>query len=155
MADAVTTRIVFEDAKQYVIHMTSVSDATGESSVKKVDIATVTPAVGGAQPVSLDIERVEYSIKTFVSVIIAWDHTTDDTALVLPGGLAPVTGCFTFTASGWPTSGSHPGLIGSQSRNGSLKDPRSSGGDGSILLTSSATAGGTYDILLWLYKNPS
>ena len=140
MADAVTTRTIYEDHKQIVVHLTSVSDGTGESAVVKVDKSAITTAVGGAEPTALDIERVDYAIQTFAKVTILWDHTTDDTALILAG-----TGFKDFT-------GLQNGILCDTVRTAGLQDPGSSGGAGDILLTSPATSGGTYDITLWLRK---
>ena len=84
MADAVTTNVVSQTPDRYFVHLTNISDGTGESAVKKVDKSTLT-AEDGAEPASLDIEEVWWSVGGFSSVRLLWDHTTDDVALALAG----------------------------------------------------------------------
>jgi len=142
MADAVTTNKIIETATHYVVHLTNISDGTGESAVVKVDKSAIEVASDGAEPNSLDIEEVRWAIQGFTSVRILWDHTTDDLALVLCG-----SGYDDFTGKG-----RIPGFTGTSG----LKDPRSAGGTGDILLTTNGgSSGATYDITLWLRKNPN
>lgn len=136
MADAVTSNVLSNGQVYYGIHLTNISDATGESAVVKVDKSTLL-ASDGAEPASLDIVSARWSIHGFTSVRILWDHTTDDTALVLAG-----SGYDDFT--GFDVDATPKGLA----------DPRSSGGTGDILLTTDGSlAGATYDITLWLKKS--
>jgi hypothetical protein len=142
MADAVTARVVAESPYSYVIHLTNISDGTGESAVTKVNKATIGVASDGSEANSLDIEWVRWNIQGFTSVRILWDHTTDDVALVLAG-------------SGYDDfRGSTP--VEDVPQQCSLPDPRSAGTTGSILLTTNGGASGsTYDITLGLRKNPN
>lgn len=137
MADAVTSTIV--DARDVMmVHLTNISDSTGESAVTKVDKSTYT-ASDGAEPASLDILAVRWNIQGFASVRILWDHTTDDLALALSG-------------SGYDDFENGP--QGVRTPKG-LADPRSSGDTGDIKLTTNGGASGsTYDITLWLRKSP-
>lgn len=138
MADAVTTKIVHQDANRIVVHLTNISDGTGESAVAKVDKSTLLSRLG-IEPVSLEIERVEYACVGML-VTLLWDHTTDEKAMVLNGN-----GCFDFTR---PFGGAPNGT--------SLKDARAAGDTGDILLTTTGhTSGDTYAITLWLYKAPT
>lgn len=140
MADAVTVNVVGNSASRHVVHLTNISDATGESAVVKVDKSTLL-AVDGAEPASLDIEAVRWNVQGFTSVRILWEHTTDDVALVLSG-----SGYDDFVSGG-----PFPESLGTRG----LRDPRSSGGTGDIVLTTAGTtSGNTYDITLWLFKNP-
>ena len=41
MADAVTSQTIIDTDKRAVIKLTNISDGTGESSVKKVDVSTL------------------------------------------------------------------------------------------------------------------
>lgn len=140
MADAVAVRTITDNPERIVVHLTNISDGTGESAVAKVDKSAIGAAIGGAEAASLDIERVQWMCDG-MQVRILWDHTTDDVALVLNG-----VGEMSFVAE--------PGM--SMGGGGCLRDPRTSGGTGDILLTTSGhTSGDAYDILLWLRKNPS
>lgn len=138
MADTVTSSVV-ESANGLMVHLTGVSDGTGESAVIKVDKSAYL-ASDGAEPASLDIEQVRWNIQGFTYIKLAWDHTTDDTALVLSG-----SGFDDFTGNGNDVTNPK-----------GLPDPRSAGGAGDLLLTSvGATSGDTYDITLWLRKSPA
>lgn len=138
MADAVASNVLSNGREYYGIHLTNISDATGESAVIKVDKSTLL-ASDGAEPASLDIVSARWNIQGMASVRILWDHTTDDVALVLSG-----SGYDDF--SGLPDADKTPK---------GLADPRSAGGTGDILLTTNgAISGGTYDITLWLRKSP-
>ena len=137
MADAVTTRTVGETAAQLVVHLTNISDGTGESAVVKVDKSTFF-APDAAEPAALDIESVRWNVQGFTSVRLLWDHTADDTGLVLSG-----SGYDDFRGEDMERV---PGLC-------ALKDPRSAGGTGDIILTTAgAVSGATYDITLVLRK---
>lgn len=131
MTDTVATKVLFEDKNRYIVHLTGVGDTTGESAVIKVDKSAIGVASDGAEAASLDIEEIEWSVAAHTSVKILWDHTTDDPAFVCPTG------------------------SGRKTIPGNLVDPRSSGGTGDILLTSSTATGGAYSITLSLYKNPT
>lgn len=143
MADAVATNTIIDNTGYIVVHLTNISDGTGESAVVKVDKSTLT-AEDGAEPASLDIEQVRWAIQGFTSVRILWEHTTDDVALLLCN-------------SGYDDfRGTPPDAGYNVKTTGGLKDPRSTGGTGDIVLTTAgAVNGATYDITLWLRKNPS
>lgn len=141
MADAVTSNVILNSNKHYVIHLTNISDGTGEAAVIKVDKSTLL-ASDGAEPASLDILQARWAVQGFTSVRILWDHTTDDTGLVLSG-----SGYDDFTQL----------IDDTRLKNtAGLADPRSSGATGDILLTTAGTtSGNTYDITLWIFKNPN
>ncbi len=123
MADTVDTDILNTGKRRHIVHLTNISDGTGESGVTKVDISALTGF--GGTPTYSTIEQIDYQIQGFTSVRLHWDHTTDDLISVLPAG----SGCVEF----WETGGK--------------VDPRSSGGTGDILLTTvGAVSGATYDI---------
>ena len=125
MADAVTSQ-ARETGLGQIIHLTNLCDTTGESGVVKVDkSAAIFP--DGTAVGKLAIEKVQYSVQGFTYVKIAFDHTTDDTALIL----APGSTVLDFTELG--------GVV----------DPDSAGGTGDIVLTTVGnSAGDTYDITL-------
>lgn len=132
MADAVTNKVIFQDDVHLHVLLTNVSDGTGESAVAKVDLSALTKARGDV-PDHLVIEDVQWAISGFRSVKLAFDHTTDDTALVLCEGFGKL--CFKFI--------------------GGLHDPKSTGGTGDLLLTTGtvpAGVTGTYTIKLALRK---
>jgi len=128
MADTVDNKVLFAGTRRYVTKHTSISDGTGESAVVKVDISTLTAPNGGA-PTKVVVEEIQWSIVGFSSVRLFWNHDTDDELAILGAG----SGYFNFRPVG--------GTV----------DPRSAGGDGDIVLTSSnPVAGATYDITLVL-----
>lgn len=138
MADAVKNIVLSDGQKYYGIHLSNISDGTGESAVIKVDKSTLL-ASDGAEPASLDIASARWCIQGFTRVTLLWDHTTDDTALVLTG-------------SGYDDFVNGP--YSDRTPKG-LADPRSSGQTGDILLTTTgAVSGATYDITLWFVKSP-
>jgi len=140
MADTVATHVLAQTATHIVVHLTNISDGTGEAAVVKVDKSTLV-ASDGAEPASLDIEKVIWNCDGMAARIL-WDHTTDDFAFALSG-----SGAIDFRAGdlGLPTVPA-PGL---------LADPRSAGGAGDILLTTTGhTAADTYNIILVLRKQP-
>lgn len=141
MADAVTSNVVINTPTHHVVHLTNISDGSGESAVIKVDKSTLTDSSNPAvEPDSLDIEQVRWAVQGFTSVRILWDHATDDVALVLSG-------------SGYDDFRGRDKGAGGVTQTSGLKDPRSSGGAGDILLTTNGGASGsTYDITLWLRK---
>ena len=125
MADAVTTKVLQNTESEYVIRLTCISDATGESDVVKVDKSTLTN-VNGSVPLAINIMSARWAIQGFSYIKLEWDATTDDVAMLLSGN-----GYDNFEAAG------------------GLRDPRSSGAVGDIVLTSvGAAAGATYDITL-------
>lgn len=140
MADAVAVRVIDNTPDYYVVHCTNVSDGTGEADVVKIDKSTLV-AADGAEPASLDILKCKWNCDG-MAVRVEWDHTTDDLALALSG-----VGEVDFTRTGAPQN-----II---SASQGLKDPRSAGGAGDILFTTVGhTSGDTYNVTLWLRKNP-
>ncbi len=141
MADAVTARVVLNTTYRYIVHLTNVSDGTGESAVIKADKSALV-APDGSEPASLDIEWVRWNVQGFTSVRLLWDHDTDDAALVLSG-----SGYDDFQGRIDPTD---------YNEGASVKDPRTAGGTGDILLTTAGNvSGATYDITLGLRKSSS
>lgn len=130
MPDAVTTNVQNNGPRNYVATFTNISDGSGENAVIKIDKSTLVNELG-KEPARLNIVRVQWSINGFSSVRILWDHTTDDTAMVLA------------TGQGFHDFGD----------TGPLIDPNSAGGTGDILFTTAGgTSGSTYDITLWVRK---
>lgn len=130
MADTVNSDVVVDGDRNYVIHLQNVSDGTGESAVKKVDISTLTFS-DGRTPTMLKLMEVQYAIQGFTYVQLLWDATTDDEIVTLPVG----SGVLSFDGVG------------------GLADPQTTGTTGDVFLTTAgAASGATYDITLVLKK---
>lgn len=153
MADTVTTIQLWPPSASpanasavVVVHLTNVSDGTGETGVKKVDIAAILNYFG-VKPNQLAIEQCRWAIQGMTSVKIGWDRTAaQNTAMLLSGsGYEDFRGMVS-KANGVGGAQDFVKLTG-------LQDPSAGNADGkgSILLTTTgAAANGTYDITLWL-----
>ena len=141
MADRVTTRVLVNTPQQYAVHIVNVSDGTGETDVTKVTRANVGNALDGAVPDALELEKAFGTVSGFTNVFLEWDHATDDLLMAVGPG------SFYFD----PT---FEGAISGFSKGGGDSDPRSAGGTGDILLTTTgAVSGATYDLTLLFRKN--
>ena len=130
MADTVTTKVVFESQNRLVVHITNVSDGTGESAVVKVNKSDFT-GPNGSEPSHLALEKVMYDVGS-IRVLLQWDHTTDETIAVLQ----------TDGILDWYQDGKGPYLLDTET-----------GGAGDILLTTAnQTVGDGYDITLFIRK---
>lgn len=131
MADTVTNTTLKQDDKELVLHLTCISDGTGESNVVKVDRSAFAALYKDTK--RLTIRSVRWAIQGFTYIKISWDHTADDTALVLNGN-----GYDEFPEG--------------------LRDPNTSadtvsGAIGDVLLTSvGAASGASYDITISFTK---
>lgn len=131
MADAVDTITMLNSGTYLAVRLLSKSDGTGESGVVKVDKSTFTDEDGN-EPAAMDILHCSGIVFGANHVTLNWDHSTDDEALILSGS-------FFFDFRDW----------------GPLKDPKSAGTTGDILLTTSGmAANGGYCINLLLQKRP-
>jgi hypothetical protein len=132
MADTVTSRVVFSNtnSRKYIVHLTGISDGTGESAVVKVDRSALTNGAGQA-PDKIKIASIRWNIQGYSYIKLSWDHTADDTAMVLSG-------------NGYDNFESY----------GCLVDPNTSGDTvtgaiGDLLLTSvGAASGASYDVTI-------
>ena len=79
MADLVTSQTNFSGNKRAIFTFTSVSDATGESAVTKIDISTLP-----GEPSIVRITQAWFCVSGG-AVKILFDHTTDETVAVLGG----------------------------------------------------------------------
>lgn len=126
MVDSVTSEYIFSGQRRKLLHLTNISDGTGESGVVKVDLSAIT-FNNGVVPTGSAVDAVHYNIQGFASVRLYWDHTTDDEIAILPAGQGSID-WFAY---------------------GGKADPRSTGGTGDIILTTNgAAAGATYDITI-------
>lgn len=125
MADAVTTRTVYNGKKRHAVHITNESDGTGEAAVAKVDISTLTDPNGQTCRYTV-MDMIEYSVQGFNYVTLSWDHDNDDVIAILSG----------------------TGLIDWRDQGG-LPDPSATGGAGDIIVTTDGAADGdSYDITM-------
>jgi hypothetical protein len=129
MADAVTTTVLRNDSKYYAIHLTNISDGTGETLVKKVDISTLIGPDGTA-PTSVSLLSARWCIQGFSRVSLWWDDDTADAPLMVMAG----NGYDDFE----PWDGK--------------KDPTSGGEKDVLLNTTGTVSGNTYDITLVFAK---
>ena len=58
MADAVTSQTLFDGDKHVVMKFTNISDGTGESAVKKVDVSALNADIYGNTCSSVAIEKI-------------------------------------------------------------------------------------------------
>jgi hypothetical protein len=84
MADVVTSQTIQDGGRHVVMSFTNVSDGTGESAVKKVDVSALgSDPISGSACSTVAIESVWFS--TFgMSIKLLWDADTDVLALHLP-----------------------------------------------------------------------
>lgn len=152
MADTVTSITLIDAPTVIVVHFTNKSDGTGESAVKKVDIAAINKNYFNVKPAGLRIEQARWAIQGFTDVQILWDRTAQSyQAMILTG-----SGYEDFR--GLVDKASGVGGVGDYAKIGGLADPSEGNADGkgSILITTDgATNGASYDITLWLRKAPN
>lgn len=133
MADTTTTNTIVSGvkSKRIIVHLTCISDATGETDVVKVDRSALSIPGTEAAPTKLHIASIRWNTQGFQYIKLAWNHTADDTICVL-------------NYNGYENYENY----------GGLKDPNTSGDAvtgaiGDIILTSvGAVNGATYDITL-------
>ena len=89
MADAVTSQTLYDavGSKHAIMKFTNISDGTGESSVEKVDVASLSAGRDGTACSKVDIEKIWYDIGG-MRVDIEWNATSNVKALVLGGSAA-------------------------------------------------------------------
>ena len=126
MADTVDSRYVYNGQRRKALHITNISDGTGESAVAKIDVSAIT-FNDGVTPDYVTVDMIEYNIQGFASVRLHFDATTDDELAILPAG------------SGVIDFGAYGGEV----------DPKSTGTTGDVVLTTNgAASGATYDITI-------
>tara|TARA_R110001583_G_scaffold83120_1_gene219813 strand:+ start:134 stop:535 length:402 start_codon:yes stop_codon:yes gene_type:complete len=132
MADAVTSQTIQDGEKTAILKFTNVSDGTGESAVKKVDVSALTKNSAGQTCTSVSVARI-YWATVGMSVKLEFDASTNVLLLGLP---ADITGDeFYDLFSGIPNNAG-------------------SGVTGDIDFTTTAhSSGDSYSIILVLNKN--
>lgn len=123
MANTIDSLTLEESASHIKQRYLVLSDGTGMSDVVMLDKSALTVGPSGVEPVALDLIELEAQAWGSVnSILLEWDHTTDDEIFAFGTG-AVVRWC-----KEW----------------GPLKDPRTAGATGDVVITSnglSANAG--------------
>ena len=83
MADTVTSQTIQDGERVAVLKFTNVSDGTGESAVKKVDVSALTTNSAGETCTSVSIARIYWAC-VGMRVNIEFDATTNVLAMPLP-----------------------------------------------------------------------
>jgi hypothetical protein len=99
MADAVAVQTIVSGTRNAVVKMTSLSDGTGESAVKKIDMSDL-----GAS--SLKVTKIHYSVTGMVATLL-WDADADVRMVDLAGD-----GCFDFSKFGGLINNAGTGVTG-------------------------------------------
>ena len=131
MADAVTSQTLIDGPNKAVIKFTNVSDGSGESAVKKVDVSALSNSGDGVACSGVVIERIWWQC-IGMKVKILWDATTDAFCIEL----------------GENQSGDHD-----YTSFGGLTNNAGSGKTGDIMFTTVGHASAdTYTIILYMRK---
>lgn len=125
MADAVTSQVLVDGDRNYVIKLTSLSDGTGEVAVKKVDLTTMHPV-----PTSVRLESIQGDIFG-MEVELWWEATTNVNILKMGDHRVDMDFCET----------------------GGIPNTKAAGWTGNMLLTTTdASAGDSYSLTLHFKK---
>ena len=76
MADSVTSQTLFDGDKHVVMKFTNISDGTGESAVKKVDVSALESDINGNTCTSVAIEKIWWQC-IGMKVRMFFDATSD------------------------------------------------------------------------------
>ena len=130
MADTVATQVLYDGAKQAIMKFTNASDGTGETTVKKVDVATLSSYLGKACS-AVQIDRI-YGLTHGMEVRLFWEATANGTILTVPQNVMQTMSFDDF---------------------GGLDNNTTTGKTGNILFsTLDASAGDAYTIILVMRK---
>ena len=83
MADTVTSQTIQDGEKTAILKFTNVSDGTGESAVKKVDVSALASNSAGATCTSVSVSRI-YWATVGMSVKLEFDATSNVLLIHLP-----------------------------------------------------------------------
>lgn len=123
--DTVTSQVTVDGERNYIITLTNLSDSTGENVVKKVDISTMHPV-----PTSLRLEKVQGDVAG-MNVALLWGANTKQKFLELSDSQVDMDFC----------------------EEGGLPDPKATGFDGCVYLTTAnQAAGSSYTLNLHFKK---
>tara|TARA_B100001057_G_scaffold142380_1_gene142091 strand:- start:843 stop:1244 length:402 start_codon:yes stop_codon:yes gene_type:complete len=76
MADAVTSQTLFDGDKHVIMKFTNISDGSGESAVKKVDVSELNADINGNTCTSVAIEKIWWQC-IGMKVQLFFDATSD------------------------------------------------------------------------------
>ena len=114
MADAVTSQTLSDGDKTAVMKFTNISDGSGESSVKKVDVSALTTSTrNGSACTRVHITQIWYMISG-MRIDLEWDASSNVKALILGGGvtLEPTMGHLDFRSFGGIKNNAAGGITG-------------------------------------------
>ena len=114
MADAVTSQTIIDTDKRAVIKLTNISDGTGESSVKKVDVSALNARSADSATCSrVTIDQVWYDVGG-LSAALEFDATSNVVGLVLGGSAAAgnVSGHWDYRSFGGIKNNAGGGITG-------------------------------------------
>ena len=114
MADAVTSQTIIDTDKRAVIKLTNISDGTGESSVKKVDVSALNPRSADSASCSrVTIDQVWYDVGG-LRAALEFDATSNVVGLVLGGSAAAgnVSGHWDYRSFGGIKNNAGGGITG-------------------------------------------
>ena len=83
MADAVTSQNIQDGEKTAIMKFTNVSDGTGESAVKKVDVSALTTNSAGESCTSVSVARIYWATRG-MGVNLEFDATSNVLLTGLP-----------------------------------------------------------------------
>lgn len=128
MATTIDSLVINPGPKRYVVKKVGTDDGNGSSAVVLVDVSSLTGPDGTAAT-KMVLEEISWDIQGYTSIKLLWDADTDDELISLGSG----SGAMSWAAVG------------------GLKDPRSTGAVGDILITTAGhTATSTFTITLVL-----
>ncbi len=97
MADAVTSQTIQDGARNLIMKFTNVSDGSGESAVKKVDVSALSAdPMTGATCTRVTISKIQFST-VGMSVKIEFDASSNVLAAHLPADYADELDFTSFT----------------------------------------------------------
>ncbi len=77
MADAVNVTTIEDGERQLVVQLTNLSDSTGESKVKKIDVSALNSSATGAACNEVRIQEIWAQVHGFDGVQLWYDADTD------------------------------------------------------------------------------
>ena len=97
MADAVTSQTIQDGARNLIMKFTNVSDGSGESAVKKVDVSALSSdPMTGKECTRVAISKIQFST-VGMSVKVEFDASTNVLAAHLPADYADELDFTSFT----------------------------------------------------------
>lgn len=133
MADAVSIVELQDGPKKAVFYLTNLSDGSGESEVKKIDMSTLATNAEGTSISSLSISNITFST-VGMSATLLYDATANVVAIGLPADYSDT--------------------IDLSSQVGGLPNYAGGGVTGDVLLTTVGhSAGDSYSIVIEVTKN--